>query len=1027
MNINRLSFILFSFFWLITSLTFLAQNDKEINFERISIEDGLSESTTFAITQDSLGFMWFGTNDGLNKYDGYKFTAFKPEPGNLSSISGNRIFKLFVDSEGVLWIGTDNGLNRYNQKTNTFERFNFCPDDTSTLSNNYISEIFEDSRGNFWIGTNNGLNLLDRKTGLSTRYMADPQNKSAIIENHIWTIFEDSQHRLWLGTDRGINRYIYESNNFERYYIKNNGKIDFLENTIFKIYEDKDKNLWVGTREGLHLFYPEKDKFVTFRNSPENPNSISYDNIWSVFQDSRSNFWIATLGGGLNIMSSRGKFISYKHNLRNQLSLSSNYVWSIYEDKAGILWIGTDIGINKLDPGKEKFNLIQNKPYDNNSLVNNEVHAVLSDRKGILWIGTRAGLNSYNPETGKFILYKNSPAEKYSISNDYIRSIFEDSKGNLWIGTNGGGLNKFSDGKFFHFVNDPSNPKTLSENKVLAITEDKFGHLWIATLNGINEFAPISGEFNKFVNKQGDTNSISHDYVTTLKFDEDGLLWVGTYNGLNLFNPKTKKFTYFSAEGKYGDSGLSTNYIWSLYISGDSVWVGTNGGLTLFDKKQNLFSKLDPSLNLFNSVVYGILDDREGNLWLSSNKGIYKFNPAARKIKNYTVGDGLQSNQFSGGAFSKDNNGKLYFGGINGLNSFFPDNISENTHLPPIVITDLKILNKSAEISKEGPLTSSISTADKIELSYYQDVFSFEFASLDYSFPSENEFKYKLDNFDSDWNYSGTRNFVMYTNLDAGEYIFHVIGSNNDGVWNPTGTQLQVVIHPPFWETWWFILMVSGALTLLVYLVISYRVKSILEIERLRTRIAADLHDDVGTKLTEISMLSDIIYHTEGKSDLKMINNIGHIARSLIDSMDDIIWLVNPKRDTLYELFLKLRDTYEELLSRSNIMIEIKNLHILEKIRLPMEKRKNLYLIFKEALNNSVKHSECTEIVIDTKLEGKNLRIILKDNGKGFSTENLRKGNGLDNMKHRADLIKGKLTINSEKHKGTTIDFIGKI
>lgn len=1003
--------------------------EKNINFERISIEDGLSESTTFSIIQDHLGFMWFGTNDGLNKYDGYTFTVFKPIPGDSTSLSGNRIFKLYLDSQNKLWVGTDNGLNCFIAETNTFKRYMYSSADTNSLSNNYISEIFEDSRGNFWVGTNNGLNKLDRATGKIKRYMANFDDKMALIENHVWTIFEDSYNRLWLGTDRGINRYVFESDKFERFFITNNGKIDFSQNTIFKIYEDNTQNLWVGTLEGLHKFEPDIKKFTSFRHSPTKKASLSYDNIWSLFQDSQNNFWVGTLGGGLNLKDTNNSFTAYRHNLKNRVSLSSDYVWSIYEDRAGILWIGTDIGINKYDPGKEKFNLLRNKPYDENSLINNEIHSILVDSKNYLWVGTRAGLNRYNPSSGKFDLYRHDDNDNMSVSNDYIRAIFEDSDGTIWIGTNGGGLNRFSNGRFKHYLNDPSNPKSLSENKVIAITEDADGYLWLGTLHGVNKFDKKREIFTKFINNPASTNTISHDYVTTLSFDEDGLLWIGTYNGLNMLNPQTGKFTYFNSGEKYGDSGLSTNYIWSLYITGDTVWVGSNGGLTILDKKSERYKKLPDELNLYNIVVYGILSDTSGHLWFSSNMGIFEFDPTNNSLKNYTVGDGLQSNQFSGGAYTKDKNGKLYFGGINGLNSFYPDRIKENEHIPQIVITDLKILNKSASISPEGPLTSSINLAERIELTYYQDVFSFEFASLDFSYPAENEFKYKLENFDSDWNYAGKRNFVMYTNLDPGEYIFRVTGSNNDEVWNETGTSIAVIIHSPFWETWWFLAIIFLSISGLAYFVISYRVKSILEIERLRTRIAADLHDDVGTKLTEISMLSDIVYHTgnEGNSDTKMVKNIGQIARSLIDSMDDIIWLVNPKRDTLYELFLKLRDTYEELLSRSNIVIDIRNLNLLEKIRLPMEKRKNLYLIFKEALSNSVKYSECSEIIIETLIEGKNIRITLTDDGKGFDITTQKLGNGLNNMRERAKNIKGELKIESVGGKGTIVDFKGKI
>ncbi|MGE5682068.1 MAG: triple tyrosine motif-containing protein, partial [Bacillota bacterium] len=377
----------------------------------------------------------------------------------------------------------------------------------------------------------------------------------------------------------------------------------------------------------------------------------------------------------------------------------------------------------------------------------------------------------------------------------------------------------------------------------------------------------------------------------------------------------------------------------------------------------------------------------------------------------------------------KSRKGEMFFGGINGLNSFSPDSIKDNTFVPPIVITDFLIFNKPVKADNDSPLKCSITETNEIVLDYNQSVFSFEFAALHFSDPSKNQYQYKLEGFDKDWSYSNTRRFVTYTNLDPGTYIFRVRGSNNDGIWNIQGASVKIIILPPFWRTWWFIL-ISGLLIVAgIWVIVAVRMRHLLDIERLRLKISADLHDDIGTRLTEISMLSDIAYHMHDKGDSteikETVKKVGSIARSLIDNMSDIIWLINPKKDTLYELFLKLRDSYEEIFSYSQILLHINNMKFLEQVKLPIEYRKHLYLIFKEALNNSLKYSKCTEISINAQINGRILDITLYDNGIGFDVNKETCGNGLVNMKNRAEAIKGNLRIQSKKGEGTMIKFTG--
>ncbi|MFZ4620805.1 MAG: ligand-binding sensor domain-containing protein, partial [Bacteroidota bacterium] len=725
-------------------------------------------------------------------------------------------------------------------------------------------------------------------------------------------------------------------------------------------------------------------------------------------------------------------FINYVHDPADPNSISHNFIWSIFEDRTGIIWLGTDVGVNKLDPNAAKFLHYKSDPFNPYSLTNNEVTAIFRDHTGTLWIGTRNGLNRFDERTDRFIHYHFEQNRPSSISSNYIRSINEDRKGTLWIGTNGGGLNMYvRSSDSFRNMRTGHIPSSISSNDIIRIYEDSSGILWLATLAGLNKYDPEKNTVKYFVKNNSDPNSLSHDYVYTITETHDGNLWLGTLGGgLNRFDKRTEQFTSFQ-ENPADTSSLSNNNVWCIHEdrSGD-LWIGTNNGLNKFNRSNNTFTHFEEKNGLVNNVIYGILEDAKGFLWLSSNKGLSRFDRRTGTVRNYTASDGLQSNQFGGNDHFKDTKGYMYFGGINGFNIFYPDSIKDNPYIPPIVITDFQIFNRSVGVGGDSPFKRSITSTSSITLSHDQNVFSFEFAALHFASPGSNTYAYKMEGFDKEWIRSGTRRYVTYTNLDPGKYLFMVMGSNNDGIWNTQGTSIEIIISPPFWKTWWFISVMILAGLSFAASIIFFRIRHLLTIERLRLKIASDLHDDIGTRLTEISMLSDIVYH-DGSSDQAVfkdsVRNIGGIARELIENMSDIVWLINPKRDSLYELFLKLKDGYEEILSHRQILLHINNLNSMESISLPMEHRKNIYLIFKEAINNALKHSTCTEISINTEVNGRMLMITLYDNGQGFDINKRSTGNGLDNMQLRAQAIGGSVRIQSTTETGSMIKFTGSI
>lgn len=1031
---------LFSFLLLFHSAAAPAfAQQQEVRFEHISIEQGLSQSSVFSAFQDSKGFLWFGTLDGLNKYDGYRFTVYRSDSRDTNTLSNNTIVRLFEDAQGYLWIGSlGGGLNRFDEATNRFLRFRHDPKDPASISNDNVRSIVQSADGMLWIGTNNGLNRLDPATLRFTRFFHSDGQPNSLSNNVIWSLFQDPRMPsvLWVGTYDGLNRFDTESGTFTVFKNDPADPASLSNNYIWSIIAHDSTRLWIGTNVGLNLFHTSTGRSRRYLHDTQNPRSIGGNNVWSLYKDRNRTVYAGTLDGGLNRFRTedgdRIVFTNHRHDPSNPYSVSHNFIWSIIEDRTGIIWLGTDVGINKLDPNGAKFRHFRSEPFDPNSLSNNEVTAIFRDRTDVLWVGTRDGLNRYDERTGHFRHYRNDPRDRNSISSDYIRSIHEDKHGRLWIGTNGGGLNMFDRTKnIFHHTRNGRITSSISSNDITRIHEDAEGILWLGTLAGLNRYDPATGSVKFYARDQNDPASVSHDYVYSICETKDGTMWIGTLGGgLNRFDRAAGTFTHFM-EDPSDTTSLSNNNVWSIHEdrSGD-LWIGTNNGLNKFDRKRNTFIHYDERTGLVNNVIYGILEDDRGNLWLSSNKGLARFDPVTGTVRNYTAADGLQSDQFGGNDQFRDSRGYMYFGGINGFNIFYPDSIRDNPHIPPIVLTDLQIFNRSVGVGGGSPLQSSISSTREITLSHDQNVFSFEFAALHFSSPQSNSYAYIMEGFDKEWTLAGPRRFVTYTNLDPGRYTFRVTGSNNDGIWNTAGASIDIIITPPYWKTWWFITLIVLFLLSVVGIIIGVQFRHLLAMERLRLKIASDLHDDIGTRLTEISLLSDMVYHgapSDPDSVKDSVRNIGGIARALIESMGDIVWLINPKRDSLYELFLKLRDTYEEILSYKQILLFINDLRFMESIALPMEHRKNIYLIFKEAINNAVKHSGCTEISINTEVNGKALVITLYDNGKGFDTAERRTGNGVDNMHRRAEAVGGTLRIRSTPKDGTMIKFTGTI
>lgn len=1037
----------FPVFIFISSTKLIAQTSSSQIVESISVVEGLSHNTVHSILQDHKGFLWFATEDGLNKYNGYEFFIYRNNPSDSLSLSDNFIWCLYLDSNNQIWIGTNNGgLNKYNYETGKFEVFSAGAE--NSVNSNSIRTIFEDSNGNLWIGTENGgLNKFEKQSSLVKHYKFNPSLNS-ISNNNVKAITEDSKGNIWIGTDNGLNKFDPNTKLFEHFF-SSPGEDGLSSNYVWSLLWDSKERLWIGTNEGGVNIYDGKT-FKRITSDIKNKNAIPNQNVTSILEDKEGNIWISTEGGLAKYITKDNKTVWYLSDPFDINSMTNNFIRTIFQDRTGVYWIGTvGTGVNKLMESYKTLKTYQHNPSRKSSLSHNMIRSIYEDKQERIWIGTLGGgLNLMNDD-GSFRKFR-ADGSANSISSDAVSTILQDSRNIYWIGTWGGGLNKMifdqNNTPRFSVFNKNKSEMKLSSTIIQALNEDKFGNLWIGTEGGLDYYIFDQDRLEHFQSGSNLSNTLSDNRIQSncILIDNDENVWVGTWNGLNKISSSGENFNSYlqniKIESYYYDSynhnSLSDNRIISLFLDNKNIlWIGTHGGglnkLDLSDPGEYNFISYSEKDGLPSNVIYGILNDNEGNIWISTNNGLSKFNPSTGEFRNYDESDGLQSNQFFWGASCRAKSGRLYFGGVNGVNSFIPYELRDNPHIPPVHITGIHLFNKPVTIDDSSSvLKKTVIESDIIELNYDNYIIGFEFVSLDFVNSNKNLYSYMLEGFDNDWTQPGNRRFVTYTNISDGEYVFKVQGSNNDGIWNTEGASIRIIIESPFWKTWWFGILATITLTGLIVFFISYRVKQLLSFERLRTKIAADLHDNIGSSLTEISILSEVISTKIGdeKEDVKRsLKLISDNSRELIDKMTDIVWLVNPKRDSLYDLILRLEDRYSEILSQTNISFKSENLRALEKVSLSMEHRQHIYLIFKEAINNSITHSKCSEIVLNANQKGRSIVIHLRDNGKGFDTNNKTLGNGLENMKRRAEKIGGKLTITSVNNQGTEIQFVGNI
>lgn len=1048
-----------------------AQTDN-LKFNRITTKEGISQGYVTCAFQDSRGFMWFGTQDGLNRYDGYNFKIYRHSPNDSTSLSENWIWNIYEDKQGYIWCGTfGGGACRFDREKEEFKTFRHNPDDSTSLSHNTVWSFYETSDGVLWIGTNTGLNRYNPISQNFTGY-ALPQK-----ENVVFRILSLNEDQLMITSIGVVYIFNIASKEFSLF-ISYPDALKNLRNVRTNIFKDSDGNYWMGSgKDGIYRYDSITNKTLNYKHNPLKPNQSPGSNqILDLLRDSYGKVWAATING-LSILNFKEDIITNSQNFFNDpadpFSISGNYLTNIYESRGGEIWISARNALNRFDQNNNKFLHLKSSSDKLKSLSHNGVLPIIVSRKnpGIIWIGTRDGLNKYDEQSGRFEHYKHlSENPKGSISGNYILSLLEDSKGALWVGTRGEGLCRItfnSSGKpsFTHFKHNPENQKTIGANNVHSIYEDRNKTLWIGTGGGgLNRYNPVDNSFSRY-NTKTIKDEFVDDWIYCIHEDRKGNFWLGTAaGGLSLFNRDKKDFKHFRNNPSNANS-ISNNRVLSILEtrSGD-LWIGTALGLNKIitpkrDGEEYSFKQFYQTDGLPNDVIYGMLEDDSGNLWVSTNNGLCKISfPSGNfVVRKFDITDGLQDNEFDQNSFCKGPDGKMYFGGINGVNIFHPDSVKNNPYIPPIFITDFKIFNESVPVAHsfgtnhsdiyKGSLIlkKSISETDTILLSYTDDVISIEFAALNYTVPEKNQYAYLLEGFDKEWINSGTRRFVTYTNLDAGEYIFRVRASNNDDVWNNEGTSLTIIVSPPPWQTWWAYLIYTFAFFSLIIFFVRKREKSITrememklkidqakaeERETVRKKTSQDFHDEAGNKITKITLFTELVKRElkENKKAIDLLRNIEENTKELSAGMRDFLWVLDAGKDTLYDTIKRIESFGNSMFGLTETSFTASgNLNSLKRIKFPMEIRRSLILIFKEAMNNCLKYANAKQVNLSFSLQENILSISLMDDGIGFIQKDKQDSYGIVNMKSRAAKINSTVTIESEQGKGTTITFKGNI
>jgi ligand-binding sensor domain-containing protein/signal transduction histidine kinase len=804
-------------------------------FRHFTTNDGLSYGNASCFLKDSKGFIWIGTEDGLNKYDGYDFTIFRNNPLDSSTLSDN-IVQCIAEDGNYLWIGTRSGLNRFNKLTEKVTRYYHNKNDENTLNDNLISCLFKDRKGRIWIGTDNGFNLYN-PMGKFKRYLLHSNFIDNTSHNWVRAITEGADGLLWISTVNGLYHFNPESNQFNTSPGDREISNSFDTKVIDYTFEDKSHNLWVGTYEkGLFMKEKRTNKLFHFTHEPKEMNSLCNNLVDHIMEDDEGNIWVATNSGlscishGTIIRQDNGIFKNYRHINNEDNGLSTNSITTTFQDNEKNIWIGGRFG--DLDVMAKPLKKFVNYKFTEmgSQFISNNMTAIAEDKDGNLWFGSDGGgIYFWDRKNNKYKVYRNINNDKSSIASDKVLALCIDSYNNLWIGMWKGGLDRMdlNNHSIVHYKSNENDKCSPVSNNVFYIKEDKLKDIWIGFWGtGINLYDRKSNCFKHFHYGSYDSTSLSGYNVLNIFEDKNSNIWIGTEtDGVSLLNKKNYSFKHYNLNSPNKASisvGVNTIY----EDRKNRFWIGTRLGFILLDRKTEVYSKFTTKDGLPNDFICGILEDEEGNLWLSTNNGISKLTvkekggKLALSFRNYDQTDGLPNNQFNKWSYFKTSRNEFIFGGLSGLTIFYPDSFKDNKTLPSTVITGFSIFNSPVPFGVPGsPLKEQISETKEITLSYKQSVISFDYAALNFSNPEKTRYAYKMDGFEKEWNLVGNQRKATFTNLNPGKYTFMVKACNSDGYWNNKSTCIKLTILPPWWLTWW---LKAISITLIILFILIY-------------------------------------------------------------------------------------------------------------------------------------------------------------------------------------------------------------
>ncbi|MFH1194861.1 MAG: two-component regulator propeller domain-containing protein [bacterium] len=1001
------SFILKIFFFIIFLFFFkdaLPQGEG-IKYDKYFFEQGLSQAQINCVAQDSTGYLWFGTQDGLNRFDGYEFKVYRNDPGNSGTISSNYIRSIFVDEQNDVWLTTHGGgLNKLDKYRNKFKRFLIDDKSTNSFNQNIMTAVYPGDRDNLIIGTEGyGLFVFNKKSGKFLKIEPLPADSRIISK-----ILRLNEKYFFVGTSNGL--FILDWTQKTITGVKNK----LLDGQFIESYcKLANRTILIGTLSGYIYQIGSTDEYTTDIRVIDKYKKGS--SIWAIFEDKNKSIWIGTESDLVLLPTLKDVNTKISARFSSQAKYFPYRTRCLYKDQSGILWIGTvNSGIMKAVIKSDFFEQITFA--DKTGLQDNSAWYVFKDHRGLVWIGTDGyGLIKYDREKDQLKRWTYDSRNAGSISHNSISFILQDRKNNLWISTYGAGINLFKgDDSFIHFKNNPNNPSSLVHDYVWCMLEDYKGNIWAGTKMGVDEFDVAKNSFKHYQHNPRDTNSLSNNLVLTLFEDSENNIWIGTFGGgLNKYDRKRQQFTIYKYHPDNPKS-ISDNSIMSITEdSKGNLWIGTDIGLNKFSKKSGAFTRYSVKEGLLDDMIYAAAVDENDNVWVSTNRGISVLDTDKKTFRNFNTSDGLLSEEFNQAACYRAPDGEIFFAGINGINSFYPKNLNLNIKQPKVVINKIMLFNNEIPPEKYFDKYS-------LEVSYNEDYLQFEFAALEFTNPGKNNYKYKLEGFNKEWIFAGNRRVAIFSNLDPGDYTLKILAANSDGVWNNKPLEFGLTVLPPYWQTWWFRFLIVITLAGILYIVYKIRIARLLEIERLRLQIASDLHDEVGSSLTSIAIQTQML---TGETDKEKItsrtNFIGGLTRDVISTMSDIIWSIDSRNDSLKDLIARMQNFSFNLFDDTSINVtydlQIEN----PKKKVRPHIRQNLYLIFKEAVNNIYKHSGASEAKIKLSESANKIEMMISDNGKGVDAGKTYSGNGLKNLKMRAKRINAAIEFMNES--GLTI------